>query len=49
MGTVLKKSISSKKMSSSYGDCNVMLVYGNIEARDVVGMVGKGDTTMVFE
>lgn len=33
VGTTLKKSISSKKMSSSYANCNVMLVYGNIEAK----------------
>jgi|JI6StandDraft_1071083.scaffolds.fasta_scaffold05664_2 hypothetical protein len=46
IGTTLKKGISSKKMSSSYANCNVLLVYGNIEAKDVVG---KGDTTVAFE
>jgi hypothetical protein len=33
-------------MSSSYPNCNVLLVYGNIEAKDVVG---KGETSVAFE
>jgi hypothetical protein len=46
VGTSLKKGISSKKMSSSYANCNVLLVYGNIEAQDVIG---KGETSVAFE
>lgn len=41
VGTVLKKGVSSKKMASSFGDCRVMLVYGNIEAKDVVTSKGE--------
>lgn len=42
----MKKAITSKKMSSSYANCNVLLVYGNIEAKD---MLGKGEAVVAFE
>lgn len=42
----MKKAISSKKMASSYANCSVLLVYGNIEAREVVG---RGEAEVAFE
>lgn len=46
VGTIMKKGISSKKMATNYANCSVLLVYGNIEAKD---MMGKGEGVVAFE
>jgi hypothetical protein len=38
IGTMIKKSIHSKRMPKSFENANVLLLYGNIEAADIVGV-----------